>query len=104
MYSSLIFAAIITLLGTAFRPVFSPKAGDVTGTWKRTKMTLVDASGKTTDMVAMMEKSMPCSKDISYTFMSDGHMKTNVPDACGAMKKTIESMNAEGQWKSSGQK
>lgn len=95
---------LITLLGTAFRPIFSPAFDTVTGTWKRTSMLLVDGDGKTTDMNKMMEKNMPCTKDITYTFSADGTLKTNVPDACGALKKTIESMNASGRWTMSGNK
>lgn len=101
MYRSLI---LLVLIGTAFRLPLVPHAAGVAGTWKRTSMTLVDASGKTTDLNATMAKAMPCTKDITYTFLADGSLKTNVPDACGAMKKTIETMNASGKWTMSGQK
>ncbi|GAB4018006.1 lipocalin-like domain-containing protein [Spirosoma koreense] len=94
-----ILAAYLIVLTSAFR---LPYADGVAGTWKRSAMTLVDASGKTTDMLPMLSKTMPCAKDITYTFSSDGQMKTNVPDACGSMKKTIESMNAVGRWSLSG--
>ena len=100
----LILAIPIILLGTAFRPIFSLHANDVTGTWKRTSMTLVDASGNKTDMNQMLEKTMPCTKDITYSFSTDGQLKTNVPDACGSLKKTIESMNVTGRWSISGRK
>lgn len=104
MVRSFIFITLLTLIGTAFRPALSPAFDNVTGTWKRTAMTLVEATGKTTDMMALMNQSMPCSKDITYTFLSDGQMKTVVPDACGAMKKTIEDMSVNGHWTMSGQK
>jgi hypothetical protein len=101
MYRSLI---LLILIGTAFRPAFAPRAGGVAGTWKRTTMALVESNGKTTDMMQMMTRSMPCTKDVTYTFMSDGKMKTNVPDACGSMKKTIESMSVDAHWSMSGRK
>ncbi|MVM31344.1 DUF5004 domain-containing protein [Spirosoma sp. HMF4905] len=104
MLRSFIFTTLITLIGTAFRPALSPTFDSISGTWKRTGMSLVEATGKTTDMMAVMNNAMPCSKDITYTFISDGQMKTAVPDACGAMKKTIEDMNVNGHWSISGQK
>ncbi|GAB2534538.1 hypothetical protein GCM10027085_26720 [Spirosoma aerophilum] len=67
-------------------------------------MTMVEAGGKTTDLNATLNKSMPCLKDITYTFSGDGQMKSNVPDACGAMKKTIEDMNAKSKWTANGGK
>ncbi|WP_020596785.1 lipocalin family protein [Spirosoma panaciterrae] len=100
MYRSLIFTTLIALFGTAFRPTFDT----ITGTWKRTAMTLVESSGKSTDMHKMMETNMPCTKEMTYTFGADGTMKTNVPDACGTLKKTIESMNASGKWTMNGHK
>ena len=99
-----VFITLICLAGTAFRPVYNPTAVDIAGTWKRTAMTMIDAGGKTTDLNATMNKSMPCMKDITYTFSSDGQMKSNVPDACGAMKKTIEDMSAKGRWTANGGK
>ncbi|UFH53765.1 lipocalin family protein [Spirosoma sp. KNUC1025] len=98
------FAVTMLLFSTAYYTPGSSLFDNVTGTWKRTSMTLVDASGKATDMMQMMTKSMPCSKDITYTFTSDGQMRTIVPDACGSLKKTIESMNATGRWTSHGDK
>ncbi|WP_080054960.1 lipocalin-like domain-containing protein [Spirosoma aerolatum] len=100
MYRSLFFTTLIALFSAAFRPAFDT----ITGTWKRTAMTLVESSGKSTDMNKMMETNMPCTKEMTYTFGNDGTMKTNVPDACGALKKTIESMNASGKWTMSGRK
>ena len=98
MQRSLIFFIALSLVGMAFRP-FAPTAfNGVTGTWKRTAMTLIDASGKTSEPGYRMQKAMPCTKDITYTFSNDGRLKTNVPDACKALKKTIESMNAEARW------
>lgn len=67
-------------------------------------MTMIDARGKTTGMLQMMTKSMPCTKDITYTFSGDGRLKSNVPEACGSLKKTIESMNSEAKWSISGRK
>jgi hypothetical protein len=104
MHRSFIFTLFITLVGTAYRPTLPSTFDGVTGTWKRTAMTMVDASGKTTDMLQMMTKSMHCIKDITYTFSGDGRLKSNVPDACGSLKKTIESMNSEAKWSISGRK
>ena len=101
---SLIFALLIPLFGMAFRPAIRPPFSVVAGTWKRTSMVLIDGSGKKTEMMEMMSRTMPCTKDITYTFTSDGQLKTNVPDACGAMKKTIEGMNVSGRWAQTGQK
>ena len=99
-----IFAMLVVATGSAFRSLPSPSAGDISGTWKRATMTMIDASGKTTDLMALMNRSLPCSKDITYTFTGDGNMTSTVPDACGAMKKTLESMNGAGHWTMSGQK
>ena len=99
-----LFVTLITLIGTAFRPALSPKFATIAGTWKRSGMSLVEATGKTTDMMALMNSSMPCSKDITYTFLGNGEMKTVVPDACGTMKKTIEDMSVNGKWSMSGEK
>ena len=104
MYRLLLFETILVLFGATVQAAFSPAADGVTGTWKRSAMTILDGSGKTTDMMAMMARSMPCTKDITYTFTSNGKMDTSVPDACGAMKKAIESMNATGQWVMAGRK
>lgn len=101
MTRTLILVLFIVLLTAALR---WPDSDDVSGTWKRTSMVLVDATGKTTDMMEMMSRTMPCTKDITYTFLSNGQMKTNVPDACGTIKKTIESMNASGRWVQNGRK
>lgn len=93
MTRTLILAAFVCIGTTAFR------ASDrVTGTWKRTTMLLVEADGKTSDLAQTMQRSMPCTKDITYTFMSDGQLKTTVPDACGKLKRTVESMNVDSRW------
>ncbi|GAB3959323.1 hypothetical protein GCM10028805_55220 [Spirosoma harenae] len=104
MLRLLTFITLIAVSGTAFRPAHSSYFDSLTGTWKRTAMTLTESTGKTTDMQQMMNQNMPCTKDMTYTFSADGSMKTNVPDACGALKKTIESMNASGHWNMSGKK
>jgi hypothetical protein len=104
MHRSFIFVLLIALGGTAYRPTLPLILDGVTGTWKRTIMTMVNASGKPTDMLQMMTKSMPCTKDITYTFSGDGRLKSTIPDACGSLKKTIESMNSEAMWSISGRK
>jgi len=71
--------------------------GRAVGTWKRTAMTSVDINGTVSDNNASMLKAMPCSKNITYTFNADGSILTKVPDECGALKKTIESMNGDGK-------
>lgn len=67
-------------------------------------MLLVGSDGKTTDMIATLTRSMPCTKDITYTFMGDGQLKTTVPDACGKLRKTVEAMNVDSRWAVSGRK
>jgi hypothetical protein len=104
MYRSFLFLSLISLVNTAFCPASAPIAVGIAGTWKRTAMTLVEAGGKTTDLNAAMNKSMPCMNDITYTFSDNGQMKSNVPDACGAMKKTIEDLSVKGRWSSKGGK
>ena len=100
MIRLLLFAAISRLLISPYGAI----ASGVPGTWKRTAMTLVDGNGKTTDMAQMLGRTMPCMKDIIYTFTSDGHTKSTVPDACGRLKESIEHMNTEGTWTVSGHK
>ncbi|MFN8346262.1 MAG: lipocalin family protein [Spirosomataceae bacterium] len=78
--------------------------GSVTGTWKRTAMTSVHSDGTTSDDQAAALKVMPCTKNITYTFKADGSILIQVPDECGPMKKTIESMNGDGKCKMSGNK
>ncbi|WP_461080867.1 lipocalin-like domain-containing protein [Spirosoma flavus] len=79
-------------------------AQSAVGTWKRTTMLLTEADGKTTDMSAQLTKAMPCTADITYTFVADGTFRTDVPESCGAMKKTIEQMNKSGRWSAKGNK
>ena len=76
----------------------------MTGSWKRTAINLVDVAGKSSDLQASMLKSMPCTKNIVYTFKSDGSFITEVPDECGSLKKTIESMNGIGKCTMTGNK
>jgi hypothetical protein len=45
---------------------------------------------------------MPCTAGITHTFLADGTLRTNVPESCGAMKKTIERMNKTSRWSVSG--
>jgi hypothetical protein len=102
MRGGYLFIFLISLAGIAFRSAPFPSAIDITGTWKRTAMPMVEAGGKKTDPNATLNKSMPCLKDVTYTFLSDGQMKSNVPDACGALKKTIEDMNTKSKWTATG--
>lgn len=83
---------------------FAQLPGSVAGTWKRTAMTSVDIDGTTSDDNASMLKAMPCAKNITYTFKTDGSIVTNVPDECGALKKTLESMNGDGKCTMTGNK
>ncbi|UFH53771.1 lipocalin family protein [Spirosoma sp. KNUC1025] len=80
----------------------SAQAQNVVGTWKRTAMLTTETNGKTTDELPELTKTMPCTADITYTFLADGTMRTDVPDACGPMKKTIEKMNKVGRWSATG--
>lgn len=79
-------------------------SSSATGTWKRTAMTSVNTDGTTSDDNAYMVKAMPCSKNITYTFKADGSIVTNVPDECGPLKKTLESMNGDGKCTMTGNK
>ncbi len=79
-------------------------AQNVTGTWKRTAMLLTEANGKTEDSMPEMTQAMPCTAQITYTFLADGTMRTNVPDACGAIKKATEKINKTARWSVSGNK
>ncbi|MBC7893243.1 MAG: lipocalin family protein [Sphingobacteriaceae bacterium] len=80
------------------------RAQGVVGTWKRTAMLLTEASGKTTDELPELTKTMPCTAGITYTFLPDGTLRTDVPETCGPMKKTIERMNKMSRWSVSGNK
>ncbi|MFD2573850.1 lipocalin family protein [Spirosoma soli] len=79
-------------------------AQNVVSTWKRTAMLLTKANGKTTDELPELTKNMPCTAGITYTFVADGTLRVDVPESCGAMKKTIERMNKSGRWSVSGRK
>jgi hypothetical protein len=89
MKMSLLFFLLLTGLSAQAQVPAS-----VAGTWKRTSTVLVDAQGKSTDVGAMMKKSMPCASDIRYTFRPDGTMEVAVPDACGPLKKQLEATDA----------
>lgn len=96
---------LLFLLGWQFNnSAFAQLPSSVTGTWKRTAMTSVDINGTTSDDNASMLKAMPCAKNITYTFKADGSIVTNVPDECGALKKTLESMNGDGKCTMTGNK
>ncbi|MFN8357041.1 MAG: lipocalin family protein [Spirosomataceae bacterium] len=101
MKATLFFIGFL-FIGTPM--VLAQLPSNMTGTWKRTAMSSVTTDGKVTDYVATLEKTMPCSKDMTYTFKADGSFITHVPDACGSMKKTLESMNAEGKGTMKGNK
>ena len=104
MTRTLLFVALFGAVSTALRPAFPPIFDSISGTWKRTGMTLVEANGKTSDMMQRMIRVMPCTKDITYTFSNDGRLRSTVPDACGALKKNVEAMNAEAHWTMNGRK
>lgn len=98
-------AIILLVLLIAACLAASPlRAQGIVGTWKRTAMLMTAATGKTTDELPELVKAMPCTAGITYTFLADGTMRTDVPDACGPVKKTIEQMNKAGRWSVSGGK
>ncbi|MBO0931336.1 lipocalin-like domain-containing protein [Fibrella aquatilis] len=76
----------------------------VVGTWKRTAMLLTEANGNTDDSMPDMTKAMPCTARITYTFLADGTMSTNVPDDCGVIKKATDKINKTSRWAVSGNK
>lgn len=84
--------------------VFGQLPSNIVGTWKRTAITGVDMAGKETDFQTQLLQTMPCIKNITYVFKTDGSFLTQVPDECGAMKKTIESMNGDGKCTMTGNK
>jgi len=94
---------LIYLLFPLF-PTTNLLAQSVVGTWRRTAMLLTEANGKTEDMMPMMTKNMPCTAEITYSFMADGTMRTNVPAACGPIKKAVENANKAARWSVSGNK
>jgi Lipocalin-like domain len=79
-------------------------AQGIVGTWKRTAMLLTEANGKTEDSMPEMTQAMPCTAQITYTFLANGTMSTNVPDDCVAIKKATEKMNKITRWSVSGNK
>ncbi|GAB3926314.1 lipocalin family protein [Larkinella terrae] len=79
-------------------------AQNVVGTWKRTAMLLTEASGKTKDSTPELTRAIPCTPDITYTFLADGTMKVTVPESCGRMKPVVERMNEAGRWSITGSK
>lgn len=83
---------------------FAQLTGGVAGTWKRTAMTSMDINGITSDDNASMLEAMPCARNITYTFKTDGSSVTNVPDECRALKKALESMNGDGKFTLRGNK
>lgn len=93
--TALFFILFLTANGLAQSPV---------GTWKRTAMILTEANGKTEDSMPEMTQAMPCTARITYTFVADGTMRTNVPDDCGAIKKATEKINKTSRWAVSGSK
>ncbi|WP_428654978.1 lipocalin family protein [Runella sp.] len=99
---SILFSLLLVL--SLNNTVLAQLPSSATGTWKRTGMTSVDNDGTISDDHAAILKAMPCSKNIMYTFNADGSILTGVPDECGAMKKTIESMNGDGKCSMSGNK
>lgn len=98
------FILLITLWWMVSISALAQLPSRAVGTWKRTAMTSVNADGTTSDDFISMTEVMPCSKNITYSFKADGSIMTNVPDECGAMKKTIESMNGDGKCTMTGNK
>ncbi len=60
----------------------SATAQSVVGTWKRVGSIVTNKDGSMMDMLAMMEKMMPCINNITYAFLASGIQRTTIPDDC----------------------
>ena len=69
----LLFALLLSL---------SASAQSVVGTWKRMGAIVTNKDGSMMDMLAMMEKMMPCTNNITYAFLASGIQRTTIPDDC----------------------
>ena len=69
----LLFALLFSLSATA---------QSVVGTWKRMGAIVSNKDGSMMDMLAMTEKMMPCTNNITYAFLASGIQRTTVPDEC----------------------
>jgi hypothetical protein len=76
----------------------------ITGSWKKTSLTLTTANGKITDSYKQFIKMQPCYANMVYTFLPGGKM-SQTADGCGeAIKKMVVSEAAKGSWKINGNK
>ena len=57
-------------------------AQSVVGAWKRMGAIVTNKDGSMMDMLAMTEKMMPCTNNITYSFLKSGIQRTTVPDDC----------------------
>ncbi|MBO0937146.1 lipocalin family protein [Fibrella sp. HMF5335] len=72
-----------TLLLAVFLLVMLPTmAQSVVGTWKRVGAIVTNKDGSMMDMLAMTEKMMPCTGNITYSFLASGIQRTTVPADC----------------------
>ncbi|MDE3184688.1 MAG: lipocalin family protein [Bacteroidota bacterium] len=76
----------------------------ITGSWKKTSLTLTTANGKKTDSYKQLIKMQPCYANMVYTFLPGGKM-SQTADGCGeSIKKMVVSEAAKGSWKINGNK
>lgn len=72
------------------------------GTWKRLSSIVEDASGTKSDLQKQLYKAMPCSKDMTYSFLAGGKMKTTAKTCPESMQKVTSAGDVGGSWKTSG--
>ena len=61
-------------------------------------MILEDAQSKKSDVHKMMIQQMPCTENITYTFLANGKMIHKVTDCAAAIKKSIEIAAQKSTW------
>jgi hypothetical protein len=72
------------------------------GTWKRISMVLVDKDNVSADLQTKMTKALPCSADVTYTFLASGIQKANIPDDCKKRLASMAAMFAEAKYELNG--
>jgi hypothetical protein len=91
MKKSFNFSTVLTLLlisSLSMTVMNCSKADDVSppaqivGTWKITNLFIKEGSGKEEDGFALLVAFVPCLKDITLTFKSNGELSISVPAAC----------------------
>ncbi|MBO0931056.1 lipocalin-like domain-containing protein [Fibrella aquatilis] len=70
------------LLSLCLFITLSGMAQSVVGTWKRVGAIVTNKDGSMMDMLAMTEKMMPCTNNITYTFLASGIQQTSIPADC----------------------